>query len=307
MKKQEFKLTTPVLFLIFNRLDTTKKVFAEIRKAKPKQLFIASDGPRENKPGEKEIVERVRKYVLSHIDWPCEVKTLFREKNLGCKYAVSGAITWFFENVEQGIILEDDCLPSQSFFRFCQELLERYKDEERIMAISGYNLIEEKTKSIKESYLFFENAFIWGWATWKRSWEDYDVEIHKKLSLIDLIKTSRSFFNFLISLKVYYKLRKEDKTWDYQLGFLTSIKKKMWVVPKKNLIENIGFSSKVYTNLKPNRIDIKYLYRKKKEIQFPLIHPTEIKENKRIYSYIIKNEIKRIIMKYLTRIKNGKI
>jgi len=136
--EEKFGLTTPVLYLAFNRLGTVKKTFPEIRKAKPRQLFISCDGPRTKE--EREKTDAVRKYILDNIDWKCNVKTLFRNKNLGCKYAVSSAIDWFFKNVKQGIILEDDCLPSQSFFRFCQEMLERYKDDERIMQISGTNV-----------------------------------------------------------------------------------------------------------------------------------------------------------------------
>ena len=135
--KTSFELDTPILFLVFNRLNTTKQVFEEIKKTKPKQLFIAADGPRNKE--EKKKTDAVKKYVLDNIDWKCQVKTLFRKKNLGCKYAVSGAIDWFFENVEQGIILEDDCLPDQSFFRFCQEMLERYKNEKKILNITGQN------------------------------------------------------------------------------------------------------------------------------------------------------------------------
>src|SRR5580704_13976707 len=119
-------INTPVLFLIFNRLDTTRKVFNEIRKAHPQKLFIAADGPRANKPGEKELCEKTRQFVTKNVDWNCEVKTLFRNENLGCKVAVKGAIDWFFENVTEGIILEDDCLPNQSFFRFCAFGLNKY-------------------------------------------------------------------------------------------------------------------------------------------------------------------------------------
>ncbi|MFP4332877.1 MAG: hypothetical protein ACLFQJ_06210, partial [Campylobacterales bacterium] len=135
-------LKTAVLFLVFNRLDTTKQVFEAIRQAKPPRLYVAADGAREAKEGEDQKVKAIREYILQHIDWDCEVKTLFREKNLGCKIAVSSAITWFFENEEMGIILEDDCLPSQSFFWFCEELLERYKDDMRIMMVSGYNKVQ---------------------------------------------------------------------------------------------------------------------------------------------------------------------
>jgi len=130
-------LETAVLFLVFNRLDTTKQVFEAIKKAKPPRLYIAADGARKNIDNEDKIVQDIRNYLISNIDWECEVKTLFREKNLGCKYAVSGAIDWFFENKEMGIILEDDCLPSQSFFWFCEELLNKYKDDKRIFLISG--------------------------------------------------------------------------------------------------------------------------------------------------------------------------
>ena len=111
-------LNTAVLFLVFNRLDTTKQVFEAIREAKPPRLYIAADGARETKAGEAEKVTAVRDFILKNIDWECDIKTLFREENLGCKYAVSGAIDWFFDNEEMGIILEDDCLPSQSFFGF---------------------------------------------------------------------------------------------------------------------------------------------------------------------------------------------
>ena len=130
-------LITPVLFIVFNRLDKTRQVFEAIRQARPPFLYIASDGARFNKEGELEKVQAVRDFIIQNIDWKCEVKTLFRKKNLGCKYAVSGAISWFFNNVDQGIILEDDCLPSKSFFWYCEELLEKYKHDNSIYLISG--------------------------------------------------------------------------------------------------------------------------------------------------------------------------
>ena len=120
-------LNTAVLFLVFSRLDTTKQVFESIRQAKPPRLYIAADGAREVKEGEAEKVKAVRDYITSNIDWECEVKTLFREQNFGCKMAVSGAIDWFFQNEEMGIILEDDCLPSQSFFGFVRIYLKSIK------------------------------------------------------------------------------------------------------------------------------------------------------------------------------------
>ena len=159
----EFKLETPVLFLVFNRPDTTAQVFEAIRQAKPPRLYVASDGAREDKEGELEKVKQVRE-IVSQVDWNCEVKTLFRDKNLGCKIAVSSAIDWFFEQEEMGIILEDDCLPHPTFFRFCQELLERYRDDERIGMISGNNF-QFGRKCTDYSYYFSMYSHIWGWAS----------------------------------------------------------------------------------------------------------------------------------------------
>lgn len=130
---------TPILFLIFNRIETTQKVFLKIKELKPKYLYIAADGPRISKPEEKDSCQKVRNYILEQIDWNCNIKTLFREKNLGCGKAVSEAINWFFNNVEEGIILEDDCLPNNSFFYFCEKMLNFYKTENKIFMISGFN------------------------------------------------------------------------------------------------------------------------------------------------------------------------
>jgi len=128
-----------VLLVFFNRLDNLKKVFEQVRIAQPPRLYLASDGPRDNKVGEKEKVEGIRKWVLDHVDWKCDVKTRFLDKNSGgCAYGVSGAVTWFFENEKDGIILEDDCVPSQSFFPYCEELLDKYKDNKKVWHITGY-------------------------------------------------------------------------------------------------------------------------------------------------------------------------
>lgn len=268
MQRNNSTLETPILFLVFNRLDTAKKVFAEIRKAKPKQLFIASDGPREDKIQEKEIVEKIRKYLLKNINWKCEVKTLFRNKNLGCKYAVSGAIDWFFENVDQGIILEDDCLPSQSFFIFCQKMLRRYKDDKRIMHISGTNV--EGVSKTKKNY-FFSNCFnVWGWATWRRAWKNYDVEMRNWKQ----IRFSKKFFDITTGQRIFNRLKSwrlynltyngNIDTWDYQWDFLCLIKFGLAIIPQKNLITNIGFTNGTHTtnyskkskSIKRNEIDI---------------------------------------------------
>ncbi len=292
-------LRTPVLFLTFNRLDTTKKVFAEIRKAKPKQLFIASDGPRKDRPEEKEIVEKIRKYLLKNIDWTCKVKTLFRKKNLGCKYAVSGAIDWFFENVEQGIILEDDCLPNKSFFRFCEELLDKYKYEKRIMHISGTNFIDEKTKDMKESYYFSKNAHIWGWATWKRAWKNYDVEIQDKMTLKDLRKISTGILEYLKNKKRLKELKaKRFSTWDYQWDFTIGLEGGLAIIPKDNLVENIGFGDDA-TNTGGGLRKNVYLVRKFKEMKFPLSFRVQIKRENSLDRKIISLDLRRYLKRKL--------
>ena len=147
-----FKLTTPVAFIIFNRPDTTRIVFEEIKKAKPEKLLIIADGPRNNKPGEKERCAETRA-IVENIDWECEVLRNYSDKNMGCKNRVASGLNWVFENVEEAIILEDDCLPDQSFFRYCQELLEKYRDDKRIMLIAGDNMLFENNKQ-KYSYYF---------------------------------------------------------------------------------------------------------------------------------------------------------
>jgi len=298
MQNSDYQFKTPILFLIFNRLDTTKKVFTEIRKVKPKHLFVASDGPRRGKNGEKEIVDKVRKYVLKNINWECEVKTLFRDKNLGCKYAVSGAIDWFFKNAKQGIILEDDCLPNPSFFRFCQEMLEKYKDEEKIMMISGDNFIEIKTRNLKESYYFSKNANIWGWASWKGAWDKYNVNIHNKIKKNQIKSISSGFMEYIQNIKKIKQLKEESvKTWDYQWEFVMKLNNGLSVIPKVNLVENIGLYGNHFTNTKQNRFDFKFLHQNRKEIDFPLIHPKKIDVNRKIDKTINLLNMKRIILK----------
>lgn len=239
------KLETPILFLLFNRPDTTRKVFEAIKRQQPQRLYIAADGARAEKIGEKELCEETRNSVIKNIDWDCEVKTLLREKNLGCKIAVSSAITWFFENEEQGIILEDDCLPNDSFFSFCEEMLNYYKDDERIMHIGGSNF--QDGKIIGDGSYFFSNVhYIWGWATWRRAWKKYDVEMKSYNNFI-----SEGYLKNLFPERYYQQLWESIfekiisgklNTWDYQWTFSIWINNGLGIIPNQNLISNIGFS-----------------------------------------------------------------
>jgi hypothetical protein len=165
----------PILFLVFNRPETTARVFEAIRNAKPSRLYIAADGPRDFIYNEYAVCAKTRE-IASRVDWDCDVETLFRAENLGCKAAVSSAISWFFSHEEEGIILEDDCLPCESFFYFTTILLEKYRHDERIAHIAGSNFQDGK-KVGDGSYYFSDLYNIWGWATWKRVWKDYDAEL----------------------------------------------------------------------------------------------------------------------------------
>jgi hypothetical protein len=232
-------LKTAVLFLVFNRLDETVRVFEAIREAKPPRLYLASDGARLNVPGETEQVEAVRDYLMSAIDWDCEINTLFRDSNLGCKYAVSSAITWFFENEEQGIILEDDCLPSISFFWFCEELLDKYKDDLRVWLISGDNF-QDGVRRGDASYYFSKFNHIWGWASWATRWSSYDVEMktfeqfsleHRISSVFSEIREQNHWMSTFS--QVY---QGKIDTWDYQWNYTVLSNNGLSVIHNINLI-----------------------------------------------------------------------
>tara|TARA_A100001015_G_C15044862_1_gene742863 strand:- start:7462 stop:8436 length:975 start_codon:yes stop_codon:yes gene_type:complete len=242
--KPPHQLNTAVLFLVFNRLKTTKQVFKAIRKAKPPRLYIAADGARIDQKDESKKVIEVREYISSNIDWECEVKTLFRERNHGCKLAVSEAIDWFFENEEMGIILEDDCLPSQSFFWFCEELLEKFKNDMRVWQISGNNFHFGWDRDEDYSYYFSFYGSIWGWASWKTRWNHYDLnmksyeEIKSKKYLWDIFG-NQAEADFRISN--YDKIKNGLDTWDFQWTYARFINSGLSIVPKINLVKNLGF------------------------------------------------------------------
>lgn len=232
-------LSTPILFLIYNRPEMTFKVFNAIRLARPKYLFIAADGPKQNKADDELLCKQSRS-ILNLVDWDCEVKTLFRKQNLGCGIAVSEAITWFFSFVENGIILEDDCLPDATFFTFCQQLLEKYKDCPQISTISANNY-QLKYKH-KASYYFSIYSHIWGWATWRRTWDLYRYEIndYNKSILMKHIKNKEEILYWDNIYKNIDKF-KQINTWDYQLQYMNFKHNMMSIVPSVNLVRNLGF------------------------------------------------------------------
>jgi len=238
-------LDTPVLFIIFRRPDTTQTVFNAIRKAKPKKLFVSADGPRKNVKKETKLCQQTRK-IINKVDWDCKVYKKYNDKNLGCKITISSAINWFFKNVKAGIILEDDCLPNQSFFWFCQELLKKYADDERIMQIDGSNYLFGK-KIGKASYYFSRLNDVWGWATWRRTWKHYDINMEnfsdfKRKKIIFNYFDNKMIANWLMSYleEAYKSVGTNRGIWSSAWSYAICLQKGLTIVPNVNLVSNIG-------------------------------------------------------------------
>lgn len=267
----DFKLLTPVVFIIFKRPDTTRRVFEVIRHVKPTRLLVVADGPRHDRPGEAEKCASARAIVES-VDWDCEVLRNYSNINLGCKRRVSSGLDWVFDTFEEAVILEDDCLPHPTFFRFCQELLEKYRDDERVMVISGDNLLFGH-KRTNYSYYFSRYYHCWGWATWRRAWLHYDGEIRlwPEIKDGDWLKDifGRSAvvrYRSSILQRVY-----EGKidTWDYQWAFSCWTQNGLSIIPNVNLVSNIGFGSEETHTKNTSRVanmDVEAM-------NFPLKHP----------------------------------
>ena len=264
--------SAPILLLVFNRPEKTRQIFEVIKEIKPSKLYIAADGPREERISDVELCRKTREIFLD-ISWNCSIKTLFREKNCGCKNAVSSAISWFFSHESEGIILEDDCLPNPVFFKFCTELLEKYRTDMRIMMISGDNFLNSKYKP-EGSYYFSLQTHIWGWATWKRAWDYYDVELKKwpefqRLNILQGLYPNKRHANGWTSLmnKIYSG---EIETWDYQWQFTCWTHNGLSIMPSENLVTNIGDDSEgTHFDISNNfNSEIQH-----QEIKFPLIHP----------------------------------
>jgi hypothetical protein len=270
-----FELNTPVVFIVFNRPGTTRRVFEEIKKAGPKKLFIIADAPRENVPGEKEKCSQVKE-IVEKIEWDCEVFRNYSDSNMGCGKRISSGLDWVFSQIEEAIILEDDCLPHPSFFRFCQELLEYYRNDDRIMFISGDNFQNIRRNS-DTSYYFSIYNHVWGWASWKRTWDRYDYNMKfwpsfRDKKLLDSWLSSPRAVKFWTRFfqRVY---NKEINTWDIQLTFACFANRGLSIVPEVNLVSNIGFGQdSTHTHDSKNSS----AFIPVKEMIFPLKHPCSV-------------------------------
>ncbi len=296
----KYNTEIPVLLLVFNRPELTTKVFQRIKAAQPKYLYIAADGPRDRE--EKLKTDEVRA-IFENVDWDCKVLTLFRSVNLGCGKAVSEGILWFFKHVEEGIVLEDDCLPNQSFFAFCSTLLSHYRYDERIGHISGSNF-QGGIKRGDADYYFSALTHVWGWAGWRRVWKEYDYHIKSYPQMNTNFEAFPAHQQFVMNWKQIFDSVYTGKidTWDYQYAYLNLKKGYKSIIPNVNLIENIGLGiSGTHTSFDHPLGGNKY-----SELN-TLLHPTEfyhhvsadvytqskefcsIKKNKNVFSLIWKN------------------
>lgn len=241
-------MKTAVLFIIFKRYDTALQVFNQIRKAKPPRLYVAADAPRPNVNGETEECEKTRE-IVNLVDWPCQVKTLFQKENQGCGKGPYKAITWFFENEERGIVLEDDCVAHLDFFNYCEVLLDRYDNNTKISLITGRNALGEFSIN-NQSYLLSALHFCWGWASWRRVWRNYDYDI-KEVTFFPYFKHLISIFGcspFMIMwrLEIFMirKMHPEMDVWDYQFAISTQMHESYTLVPCVNMVTNVGFDER---------------------------------------------------------------
>lgn len=274
-----FNNNLAVALIFFNRPETLTKVFERVKEVKPSKLFLIQDGAREGNENDVIKINKCRE-IVGEINWNCEIFRNYSEINLGCGLRPSSGISWVFQHVESAIILEDDCIPDLSFFRFCHEMLERYKDDERVMMVSGTNHLGEYSVN-NYSYLYSKATAIWGWATWKRSWDKYDYFIQhwnndeiKRLLKSGIIpryefKIKRRAWN-----QTFKKLSSNERIswWDYQWNFCVYINSGLGIVPKQNLISNIGFGLDS-THFKNQKEKHRLEAMRTKPIQFPLIHP----------------------------------
>lgn len=279
-------MTPPVLFLIFNRPDKTRAIFETIRSARPARLYVAADGPRTE--DEAAICAETRA-VIDDVDWPCEVKTLFRAQNLGCGRAVSGAISWFFENEPEGVILEDDIKVDPGFFSFAAEMLERYRDDPRVMSVTACNMLPDALAP-EESYYFSAFMHVWGWASWRRAWAQYDFTL-SALDTPEAQDAIRAMCPVPGALAYWMntltKVREgQIDTWDYQWVFAQWMQGGLTVTPQVNMMQNIGFdASATHTTSS----DIWEASLRAKALPRPIVHPAQVQRNSEADDHVARN------------------
>ncbi|WP_205590879.1 nucleotide-diphospho-sugar transferase [Hymenobacter oligotrophus] len=302
---------TPVLLLIFNRPATTRRVLEAIRQVRPTRLYVAADGPRPNRPTDEALCAETRALVRELVDWPCAVQTLFRAANLNCGVAPATAIDWFFQHEEEGIILEDDCVPARSFFAFCAELLARYRHDTRVMHIGGNNFAAEAAQAPgpgTDSYYFSSQVNSWGWATWRRAWQHFDFAMRRLPELEAQGKLRGIYSSWLEERYRLSKIRgvlalpQPPDVWDYQWHFAIAANSGACIVPAVNLVGNIGFGEQGThtTDAADSQADVPT-----QELPFPLHHPHHVlidrRRDRRRFQEFLQSRIRAKLQRLLKR------
>lgn len=287
-------LSTPVALIIFNRPELAARVFAEVAKARPKRLFIIADGPRTSRPGEAELCAATRKMV-EQVDWDCEVTRDYAEVNQGAWRRIASGITSAFEQVEDLIVLEDDCIPHPTFFPFCEELLEKYRHDERVMHISGTHFQAQNQRDIPHSYSFARWPVSWGWATWRRGWQHFDLTLRRwndlrhTSFLDDLIRDPRGAQQYRQFFDALYDQPNEWDGWDYAWTFACWSQNGLSILPSCTLVGNVGFGDdsthfrSVPTDPRGRLVA--------QEMAFPLVHPRTMVEDRAADKFIIETYV----------------
>lgn len=264
----------PVLLITFNRPDTTARVLAQLKKAGVRRLFVAGDAPREDRPQDEAKVGSVRSLVEA-IDWPCEVVTHYQQENQGCSVGPFLAMDWFFAQVTEGIVLEDDCLPHQDFFGYCAEMLQKYRDDPRVMTVCGERSPLRRDLDFRGvSYGFSRFSLTWGWATWRRAWRTFDLQLKtwplvRSAGWLKGIYREEDVYNGLYDAFENVYTGRHHSVWDYQWTYNGLFHSGLSVIPSRNLISNIGFGAESTHTGDPNspRANVPV------EAILPLVHP----------------------------------
>jgi hypothetical protein len=306
-------MRSPVLFLVFNRPDATRQAFEAIRAARPPRLYVAADGPRPYCEGEAALCAEVRR-IATHVDWPCKVETLFQDRNLGCMLGPFTGITWLFEREEEGIILEDDIVPVPTFFPYCDELLERFRDDERVGVISGWNPVS-RYATTPHSYFFSLHVRSWGWASWRRAWRHYDIHMQAWPSWRDqgglrsISDGNRWFESYWRSLFDITHRGGVD-WWDYQWFFTCWYRGMLGVLPAHNQIRNIGFGPGATHTIEGTPA---YMRESAPQpLSFPLQHPPRVErdveadrlQNRIVFRLTLGGSLRRLAAGVKRRIRN---
>ena len=276
--------TTPILLITWKRPEKTKKVLEAIKKIKPIKLYLACDGANDRDNSIQSKVLKNRAILDEEVNWDCEVKKLYSDKNNGCKLGVSKAISWFFDNEKEGIILEDDCVPHNDFFHFCEDMLDKYRFDERIWCISAHNLQKGEVHG-DGSYYFSRYSHCWGWATWKRCWDFYDPNI-KEWPYIKKNKTLKQILDNNKQIKYWERIfdglfnHSFPDTWDYQWTLSCFINSGLTIIPNINLIKNIGFDEDATHTIEGKAYTDNYELNQEKSGLYPLTHPSLLVRSK---------------------------